>query len=241
MASTNERMSPRVLGVIPARGGSKGVPRKNIRLLGDKPLIVYTIEAALKSRAITYLVTSTDDDEIAEVAARHGSAVVKRPKELAEDETPMPPVVLHVLNAITHGGDAGYDIVALLQPTCPLRTPEDIDQAVQLLVESDCEAVISVYRVWDEHPARMYYVRHDRLVPYEAASESSNRQDLTPVYHRNGLLYVIRERVLREQGTFFPRDIRPYITPRMRSVNIDDEMDFLFADFLISRGSHKNT
>jgi len=220
-----------VLGLIPARGGSKTVPRKNIRLVGGRPLITYTIEAARHSRLLTQVVTSTEDPEIASVAQQAGSQVLKRPAELAQDATPMIDVVRHALG-VFEASAGRTDCVVVLQPTAPLRTAADVDAALALLVDG-VDSVVSVYEVGDRHPSRMYRLAGDRLVPYAPEPSARLRQGLEPVYHRNGALYACR-RTLLDRGLLIGPDPVPYVMPRERSLNIDDETDLAFADFLLS-------
>jgi CMP-N,N'-diacetyllegionaminic acid synthase len=222
----------RTLGIIPARGGSKGVLRKNIRLVGGKPLLAYTIQAAKESRWVTDFVVSTEDAEIASVAEQLGARVVIRPPELAADDTPMLPVIQHVMQ--TSGESAGpFAYGVLLQPTAPLRTGEDIDAALEILSSSGADSVISVYQVADAHPARMYRMQDDILVPYAAEPANRLRQKLPPVYLRNGAIYAFRSGLIDEQGTLIGAKTRPYIMARERSINIDDEYDLAFADFML--------
>jgi CMP-N-acetylneuraminic acid synthetase len=221
-------MGENVLGIIPARGGSKGVLRKNIRWVAERPLIAYTIEAARQSRVLTDYLVSTDDEEIARVARREGAAVLMRPAALAADDTPMVPVIKH---ALAHRG--ACDVVVILQPTAPLRTAADIDTAVHILRDSGADTVVSVYEVDDHHPSRMYKLHGDCLVPYDHEPPNRLRQSLPPVYHRNGAVYVCRAAVILEQETTLGAHLRPYIMPRARSINIDDEFDLAIADFLL--------
>ncbi len=222
----------RILGIIPARRGSKGVPRKNIRLIANRPLIAYTIEAARGSKLLTHFVTSTDDTEIAAIAGELGSLVLMRPPELAADDTPMLTVVDHALR-ILEPKMGRYGYVVVLQPTTPLRTASDIDAALNLLIESGADSVVSVYEVGDHHPARMYRLVDGRLVPYASEPPDRLRQKLPAVYHRNGAIYACRRALIGEQGTLIGPNTRPYIMPRERSINIDDELDLAFADFLL--------
>ncbi len=223
----------RVLGVIPARGGSRAVPRKNLRLVGGRPLIAHTIQAARQSAALAQFVTTTDDQEIARVAAAAGSPVVERPAELAGDETPMVPVIQHALAAV-EPAEGVFDAVVVLQPTAPLRVSADIDAAVRLLEQTGADSVLSVYAVEDCHPSRMYRLVQERLVPYATEPAARLRQDLEPVYHRNGAIYVCR-RVLLAQGILIGQDCRAYVMPRERSINIDEEFDLMLADAALSR------
>lgn len=222
-------MQWKTLGLIPARGGSKGVPRKNIRPVAGRPLITYTLAAAQGSRRLTDYLVSTDDEEIAGVARQCGAVVLERPPELAADETPMLPVVQHAL------AQGDYDAVVILQPTAPLRTADDIDAALQILFETGADSVVSVYQVDDHHPARMYRLQGNRLMPYDTEPAGRLRQALPPVYHRNGAIYACWTRLVRAQQTLLGPDLRPYLMPRGRSINIDDELDLAFADFLLSR------
>ena len=221
----------RILGIIPARGGSKGVPRKNIQLVAGKPLIAYTIEAAKGSRLLTRFVTSTDDVEIAEVARSWGSEVLMRPAKLAADDTPMVPVMLNVLEMLEAVGEC-FEYVALLQPTAPMRTAADVDGAIEVLLQAGCDSVVSVYRVSDHHPARMYRLVDGHLEPYDHEPENRLRQSLPPVYHRNGAVYVCRSDLLRK-GILIGPQARPYVMSRERSISIDDQLDLAFADWLL--------
>ncbi len=224
----------RILGIIPARGGSKEVPRKNIRMVAGRPLVAYSIEAAKGSRLLTDFVTSTEDLEIATVAKELGSPLLMRPKELAADDTPMLAVVQHALTAL-ESDTVRFDYVTLLQPTTPQRFSEDIDAALTLLIKTGADSVVSVYQVSDHHPARMYRLVDGRLVPYDSEPPDRLRQGLPAVYHRNGAIYACHRALIKEKGTLVGLDIRPYIMPRGRSINIDDELDLVLADLLLRR------
>ena len=225
----------RVLAVIPARGGSKGVRRKNIRLLAGKPLIQYTIDAAQRSKTIDHLVGSTEDEEIARSMKELGCRVLKRPHELAQDDTPMSPVIQNVIDQLRDQGE-GFEIIMLLQPTAPLRTTEDIDTAIRQLKASDRQSLASVYQVEDHHPSRMYTIENERMMPVMIEPKSRLRQALPPVYHRNGAIYAIRTGFFESTGRTISDDVLPYIMSMDRSVNIDSETDLMFAEFLLTRG-----
>jgi N-acylneuraminate cytidylyltransferase len=221
----------RVLGVIPARGGSKGVPGKNIKLLGDRPLIAHTIATALAARRLTQTIVSTDSEEIAAVARRFGAEVpFLRPAELAQDRSPAIPVLQHALGEVEKGG-AVYDAVLMLQPTTPLRRRDDIDGALDLLERSGADSVISVVDVGGHHPARMKYLEGDRLIdpPFCEERENQPRQELRPMYLRNGAIYAVRRGVLLG-GSLKGTDCRAWIMPIERSVNIDTPDDFELAE-----------
>ena len=226
MVDTNKK---NILGVIPARGGSKGVKKKNIRMVGGKPLISYTIESLRQCSMVDNFITSTDSDEIASVAESYGCRVVKRPPELAKDETPTVPVIAHALSVLER--ETSFDYVAVLQPTTPLRSAEDIDLSLQNLIQSGVDSTVTVYKVEDHHPARMYRLVQNRLIPFAEEPVDRQRHSLSEVYHRNGAVYACK-RTLINRGVLYEDDILPYVMPKERSVNIDDELDLAFTDFL---------
>jgi len=223
----------KILGLIPARGGSKGIPRKNIKLIADKPLMVWTIEAALKSNQLSTVVVSTEDSEISEVARSHGvSTPFVRPSELAQDDTPGVDPVLHALNVMP-----GFDAVVLLQPTSPLRTAADIDDFIGFAKEKNALCVMSVTEA-DKHPYWMYSREADGfLKPVVAMKEYTRRQDLPPVYAANGALYFARTEWLKQNRTFITPETLGYVMPRERSVDIDTTIDWKLAEMLLRNGS----
>ena len=224
----------KVLGVIPARGGSKGVPKKNVKLLGGKPLIAYSIEAARAAKRLTRVIVSTDDEEIAEVSRRWGAdAPFLRPAELATDAAKAVPVIQHALEEMERRDDLVYDAVLMLQPTTPFRTGADIDRAIEILEKTGADSVISVVDVEGHHPARMKYLEDGRLIDPDfcEAYENQPRQELRPMYLRNGMIYLTRREVMRS-GSFKGSDCRALIVETHRSVNIDTPLDFELAEFL---------
>jgi CMP-N-acetylneuraminic acid synthetase len=226
----------RILGLIPARGGSKGVPRKNVRDLCGKPLIAYTIEAARGSTALARVVLSTDDPEIAETGKLYGADVpFLRTAELARDDTPMLPVVRDAVERLEALGDR-YDAVCLLQPTNPLRTPADIDACVSTLKSSRADCVVSVLPVPSEHhPYWAYFADDDgvlRLANGEA-SPVTRRQALPPAFHREGSVYVVRRDVLMQRNTLYGDRVVGHLMKSGRSVNIDTPEDWERAEALL--------
>ena len=227
---------PFILGLIPARGGSKGVARKNIRLLANKPLLVHTAEAALSSRLLSLVVTSTEDSEIAEIAQKTGSQVIDRPPELALDETPTLPVVQHAVRIVENEHHRRLDYIVILQVTTPLRTKSDIDQAVEKLIREKADSVVSVCKVTDFHPWKLKRIINDRLESYlEEEIEGTRRQDLPPIFVRNGGIYAVRRDVVMLQNSIYGQDCRPYVMPLERSIDINDELDFTLAESLINK------
>ena len=229
---------PLVLAVVPARGGSRGVPRKNIRALGDHPLLAYTIAAGRASSRVTDLVVSTEDPEIAEVAQAYGAEVIERPGELATDEAPTAPVIQHAIEQVETATGRTYDYVLTLQPTTPFRRGWDIDAAVDLLEATpDPDAsVTSVARIFDAHPVRVKRLEGDRLLPYIAGDDlPTRRQDLPPAYLRNGAIYLAHRHTVTG-GSVWGSPELPYEMPPERSVNIDEPLDFLLAEAVITAG-----
>ncbi len=229
--------APRILAVIPARGGSKGVSRKNIRMVGGKPLIAYTIESAsgLTDR-LHRLIVSTDDAEIAEVALKYGADVpFMRPPELAGDKVPMVPVLQHAVRTIEQMDKITLDWVLLLQPTCPFRSPEDIQATIHLATQGGCDSVISVVRVLAHHPILMKKIENDQLLPFVIEEkEGTRRQDYTPpAYMRNGCIYLTRRDNLIQNNSIWGKVIRPYIMPEDRSVNVDSELDMKLVEYIL--------
>lgn len=224
-----------ILGIIPARGGSKGIPHKNIYPLCGKPLIAYTIESARRSVRLTKLIVSTDDADIAEIARRYGASVpFLRPAELATDTALAIDVVRHALEFQEKHDGVHYDLVVMLQPTSPLKTAQDIDSVIDKLIESGCDSVVSMVDVGANHPARMYRINNDRLVSLmDERIAMRPRQELEPVYIRNGAVYACRREVIYRWNALIGPDVRPLIMPPNRSVNIDDPSDIVLAEYYL--------
>ena len=228
-----------VLAIIPARGGSKGIPRKNIRPLAGRPLLAYTVAAAQASTRITRLVVSTEDAEIAAVARELGCEVVPRPPELATDDAPTIPVLLHAVETLRAQGHV-FEIVLLLQPTAPLRTTQDIEASLDRLESRQANAVVSVCRVPGHyHPDWQFAVDEagtlrlyngqglDQLIP--------RRQLLGATYTRNGAIYAVRSAYLLAHRRLLAPDTLAYEMPPERSVNLDSELDWVAAEYLLAR------
>lgn len=225
----------RVLGVIPARGGSKSIPLKNIKLLAGKPLIAWTIEAAKESK-LYRTILSTDSDEIAKMGRSLGVDVpFTRPSELATDTANAIPVIQHALKECEKL-DGKYDAVMMLQPTTPMRLSSDITKAIDYLYEhSNIDSVISITPA-SEYPERMKYLDKDGNIehpPFCEAYENQPRQELRPVYERNGAIYLTRRNVLVNQNSFSGSKSYGMIVTKWRSVNIDTPFDFEIADLIM--------
>jgi CMP-N-acetylneuraminic acid synthetase len=226
----------RVLGLVPARGGSKGIPRKNARLLAGRPLLAYTAEAAARSRLLARVILTTEDPELAAIGRACGLEVpFERPAELARDETPMLPVVQHALRRLEEKGDV-FDAVCLLQPTHPLRRAEDIDACIDLCDRRGADAVVTVVAVPPEFNPHWTYFRSDSGVLTLATGEPApiaRRQDLPPAFCREGSVYVVRRDVVLEQGSLYGRVLLGVAVERERSVNLDTPEDWSRAEALL--------
>ena len=219
-----------VLAIIPARGGSKRLLRKNILKLAGKPLIAWSIEAAQGSKYINKCIVSTDDKEIAEVAKKNGCEVpFIRPPELATDDASSNDVIEHAINNL----EEQYDIVMILQPTSPLRKAEDIDHALEFMRENNVPTVVSVCKA--NKPLNWHFiVKVDgTLKPILQNKIISNRQECESTYIPNGALYIAKTDYFTSKKTFYTDSTLAYIMPHERSVDIDNRMDFFTAEAII--------
>jgi N-acylneuraminate cytidylyltransferase len=220
-----------VLGIIPARGGSKGVPRKNLRAVGGKPLLGWAIEAALRSRYLDRVVVSSDDAEIRAAAQALGCDALERPAELARDDTPGVAPVLHALSVLP-----GYDWVVLLQPTSPLRSTEDIDGTLERCIDGGAESCVSVTEA-RETPYWMFTLGNARRLKRLLASAElpDRRQDAPLVYVLNGAVYAARVAWLMQSKTFLADGTLGYPMPNERSVDVDTEQDLRLVELMLQR------
>lgn len=223
----------KIMGLIPARGGSKGIPHKNIIDLCGKPLISYSITAALESKYIDCVMVSTDDEEIAAVAKRWGAEVpFLRPAELASDTARTVDAVVHAVRTL-HAEGMQFDTVVLLQPTQPLRTAGDIDAAIETYMRAGCEALASVSPV-DDHPLLIRSVQEERLMPLLNASSTCRRQDMPDYYRVNGCIYINEaERI--DLNTSFNDNRLPYVMEKSHSVDIDELNDLVMAAYYLNQ------
>lgn len=225
-------MNRRVLGVVPARMGSKGIPGKNLRLLGGRPLLAYTAAAAADSGVLDRVILTTDSEEIAEQGRALSLEVpFLRPHELARDDTPMQPVVEH---AVAHVEREGWqpDFVVLLQPTAPLRKGAHVAKAVQLLAATGCTSVVSVVEI-PRHYAPHYAMKivGEQLMPFlPEGAAVTRRQDAEAAYSRDGTVYAVRRDVLMHEHDLYGSDCRPLVLPSAESLNLDSEDDWTAAE-----------
>ena len=220
--------APRVLGVIPARGGSKRLPRKNVRKLCGHPLIAYTIKAAQRATLLTDYLISSEDGEILEIARSYGAPVpFVRPAHLATDKVRNIEVVLHALHFMEDKNNQLYDIVLLLQPTCPIRNPEHIDEAIKLLSESELETVASLKGPYKKRDPILKRIRDGVLEAYCGMEDSGN---IEPFYLYNASIYgARRDYFVRERKLISPKQV-PLVMDQIHSIDIDTEVDFIIAE-----------
>ena len=221
----------KVLGLIPARGGSKSIPGKNLVDLGGLPLIQWTIQAALGS-SLSRVVVSTDAQEIATVSQSLGAEVpFMRPTELSSDSALSIDVVLHALDVLAEE----FDAVMMLQPTSPFRTTSDIDAAIKII--DGASSVISVVPVEGTHPARMKFIENGILIdpPFAETIENMPRQELRPMFIRNGAIYLTRTPEIRNR-TFKGSLSRALVMPKERSINIDSHFELSIARTTLTNG-----
>lgn len=210
------------------------MPGKNIKLLGGKPLIAWTIEQAKKSKYLDYIFVSTDCEIIADISKKYNAKVpFLRPKELATDNAKAIDVIMHALDYL-EGQGCLFDLVMYLQPTSPLREPEDIDYAIESLFLSKAQVIVGVCEA-EYHPMTMNTLPPDGCMKNFLKPEliDTNRQDLPKYYRINGAIYLAYSNYLKIKRSLFGEETYAYIMPRERSVDIDNEMDFKFAEFIL--------
>lgn len=229
----------KILGVITARGGSKGIPRKNIKDLDGKPLIAYTIEVAKKSKLLTRCIVSTDDAEIADISRKYGADIpFMRPAEFAQDKSTSMEVVQHALKCLKEDDGEDYDYLMILQPTSPLRSTEDIDESIREIVDTQADSVMGMMELVDFSIKKIKKIKDDLVLPFleDEGKESSRRQDLEKMYKRNCAIYLTRVDLIM-QGDLFGKVSRPHIMPEERSVDINELMDFEIAELIIKKNN----
>ncbi|MCL3779142.1 acylneuraminate cytidylyltransferase family protein [Prolixibacteraceae bacterium JC049] len=221
----------KVLCVIPARGGSKGVPHKNIVKVDGKPLLGYSIEAALACEKIDDIVVSSDDDNILRIAGEYEEIKLhKRDAGIAKDNSPVTETLFSLLDYM----EENYDAILILQVTSPIRTSKQIDEAIELLKQRDnCNSLISVVPMQDQHPARMYWKEDGMLKPVLSTFEETRRQDIPTAWYRNGAIYIVRTEALKKERKVMVKPSIGYPMPFSYLLNIDEPRDLLIAEVLI--------
>ncbi|HCA43644.1 MAG TPA: N-acylneuraminate cytidylyltransferase [Bacteroidetes bacterium] len=226
-----------ILAVIPARGGSKGIKKKNIKILCGYPLIYFTIKTALSSKLINNTVVSTDDIEIKKISENYGADVpFLRSEELSSDSALAVPTIKDALLKSELFYGKKFDYVLMLQPTTPLRSVEDIDNSINLMKDNNTDGVISIVNVNNWHPYKMKIFKENLLFDFiDTGLENPPRQSLPPVYMVNGAVYGCKRDVLVNKNSFKGDSCSGYVMPESRSVNIDSEVDFILAEYFLSK------
>lgn len=221
----------RVIAVIPARRGSKGLPLKNLRELNGVPLIVHSIRAALAASLVDTVVVSTEDDEIAAVASAHGATVVKRPADLATDTAQNNGVVRHVIESLP----GQHRHVVLLQPTSPLRSAAHIDACLEPLIQGAARSAMTITPV-EHHPGKAVHLSGDLVEPFTNDSDmEARRQTMREVYRQNGAVYAVAVEDFLTQDRFYVRPCHGVVVPAEDSVDIDSEMDLMLAELILQK------
>ena len=231
----------KILVVIPARGGSKSIKEKNIKRLNRKPLITYTINAALKLKKFFYkIIVSTDNKKIAKISKQAGCLVpFIRPKHLSKSTTPTLPVIKHALKFIEKKDNVKINTILTLQPTSPLRTYSDIKNCLNILKKNkECDSVVSVVKANEMHPIFMKSIKRNYLNSYLNKNVSFvRRQDIKPnVYRTNGAIYISRRDLIlkNKNNLLYGNKVLPFIMPKDKSIDIDEELDFLICKAILN-------
>lgn len=223
----------KILGVIPARGGSKSIPKKNTAKINGKPLIAYTVNEAKKSKLLHSLVVSTEDPEIERISKGLGVAVIKRPKKLSADNTPTSAVIIGVIQQLKEKDNTQFDAIVILQPTSPLRTVADIDNAIQIFQKNRCDSVMGVTKVVHP-PSWMYQINKKGTLTKFLKNKTpiTRRQDSPVLYQLNGAILVATKEFFQRKKTFGSNTI-PYVMPQHRSIDIDNYYDLKVAEMIM--------
>ena len=229
----------KILAITLARGGSKSVPKKNIKIINGLPLIAYTINEALKSKYISRYIVSTDDVEIQKIALKFGAdAPFLRPKNISSDEASSVSALQHAVKWTEHDDGVRYDYIIELMCTNPLKLVKDIDVCISKLIETGADSVIAVHKLEDHHPLRIKKIIDDRIVDFCLPEKlESRRQDLKPdAFIRSGSIYALkRDHLMLDDQRYGSSNSRPYILPESRAANIDSEIDFMVAEKLLQK------
>ncbi len=234
-----------IIALIPARGGSKGVPRKNIKPLAGKPLIAYTIEEAKKSQYISRILVSTEDAEIKEIALKFGAEVIDRPDELAQDRTPALPVLQHAVRTLQEQGE-NVKLLVLLQATALFKKAEEIDSCIKVMLDGDYTGLISLsptpkhfVKNWQKEIKDGVVFNHHDGLPINDDKKATRRQDLPTTYWKNGQIYIMKPETLLEEDGLFGSKCFGFVIDRNDLVNIDCPEDFAYAEYLQEQKLHR--
>ena len=230
------------LAIIPARGGSKGLPGKNIKALCEKPLIAWSIEAGLKSKHLDEVMVTTDYQNIADVSKQYGASVpFLRPDELASDTATSFDAIKHTIEYYKNELNKEFDYIVLLEPTSPLREASDIDKAIEVLLDSDADSIVGICRTEDQNPAFLVLKNEKSLISGYENKEMKvlRRQDIKDVYFFEGTIYISKTNVLLDKKTFYHENTIGYEVPKYKSLEIDDMDDFVMVEAIMEHKGYK--
>ncbi len=225
---------PKILTVIPARGGSKGLPGKNIKMLLDKPLIAWSIEQALASKYVDEVIVSTDSEQIAEIARQYGARIpYMRPAALAADDTSTADVLIHLIEVLEGQGEE-FDYIMLLEPTSPLREVEDIDTAFERLMNTkDAKSIVGISHVEAQHPSFCVTLNEGGFLNSKNDFVVLRRQEIDDLYYYEGSVYISEVEKYKEKRNFYHANTLGQIMPKWKSFEIDEIVDFIIAEALL--------
>jgi CMP-N,N'-diacetyllegionaminic acid synthase len=230
-----------IIAIIPARGGSKGVPRKNIKIINGKPLIAYAIEDGKNSKYISKVIVSTEDSEIKSISQQWGAEVIDRPDDLAQDRSPTLPVMQHVVQTLQEQGEK-VDLIILLQATAMFKKVEEIDRAIEVMLSGEYDSLISLSPTpkhfvvnWQKEIKEGVVVNHHDGLPINDDKSAVRRQDLPTTYWKNGQIYIMTPKTLMENDGLFGERCHGFVIDRSDIVNIDSFEDFEYAEYIINK------
>jgi CMP-N-acetylneuraminic acid synthetase len=231
----------KILAVITARGGSKGIPRKNIKELAGKPLIEYTVNVAKKSKVITDLILSTDDQEIADICKNLGVDVpFLRPSKLANDKATHLEVMRHALQFMEEKYKVKFDYTIILQPTSPFRLVEDIDNTIKKMIDLGSDSAVSITEIEENHPIKIKKFENDRVSSFcFEEKEGTRRQDLPIAYKRSGAVYAMKRDLIINENKLYGDFVAGYVIPNERSIDIDNPRDWILAKYMLKELKEK--
>lgn len=235
-------MNKTIIGIIPARGGSKAIPKKNMKLLLGKPLIVWSIEESLRAKRLDDLYVSTDSEDIASICTKYGCKVIYRPAEFAQDASPTWQVMLHAFDYVENERKF-YDAGMVLQPTTPLRTAKDIDNAIGLFLNSDCDSLVSVVEI--PHKYNPYWIKiiapNGYIAFWQPEGKTITQRQKLPggFYVHNGQIWISLKNTIREKKSIYGDKCVPYIMKEETFINIDSNIDFKICEALLREREHE--
>ncbi len=224
----------KILGLVPARAGSVGLKNKNILKINGKTLVEYAIDVGLKSKRITKVLVSTDSKKIVAISKKKKISYVKRPYKFSGSNAKILDVILHAIRKLKKKKEF-YEYVVCLQPTTPLKNSKMIDNGILKIINDRSDSLVSVYKVEDNHPSRMYKIKKNNLFPVDKKTQSLNRQKLTDIYHRDGNVYIFKVASLERNKSLYSSKISPMILDVKYKLNIDTRLDFKLAKLILEK------